>query len=91
MESAASGLVAGINAARLVSGQEPLTFPIETAHGAMAHYITHCVTKNFQPMNMTFGLLPGWPERIRDKAERYRKISNRALEALDAFIAEKEL
>ncbi len=91
VESAASGLVAGINAARLVSGQEPLTFPIETAHGAMAHYITHCVTKNFQPMNMTFGLLPGWPERIRDKAERYRKISNRALEALDAFIAEKEL
>lgn len=91
IESAASGLVAGINAARLVSGQEPLIFPIETAHGAMAHYITHCVTKNFQPMNMTFGLLPGWPERIRDKAERYRKISNRALEALDAFIAEKEL
>lgn len=91
VESAASGLVAGINAARLVSGQEPLTFPVETAHGAMAHYITHCVTKNFQPMNMTFGLLPGWPERIRDKAERYRKISNRALEALDAFIAEKDL
>ena len=91
VESAASGLVAGINAARLVSGQEPLTFPQETAHGAMAHYITHCVTKNFQPMNMTFGLLPSWPERIRDKAERYRRISNRALEMLDAFMVEKSI
>lgn len=91
VESAASGLVAGINAARLVSGQAPLVFPQETAHGALAHYITHCVTKNFQPMNMTFGLLPGWPERIRDKAERYRKISNRALERLDAFVNENNL
>ena len=91
VESAASGLVAGINAARLALGEAPVVFPQETAHGAMAHYITHCVTKNFQPMNMTFGLLPSWPERIRDKAERYRRISNRALEALEAFKTEKSI
>lgn len=91
VESAASGLVAGINAARLALGQEPLVFPSETAHGALANYITHCVTKNFQPMNMTFGLLPGWPERIRDKAERYRKISARALEQLEAFMQQKKI
>ncbi|MBQ5636237.1 MAG: methylenetetrahydrofolate--tRNA-(uracil(54)-C(5))-methyltransferase (FADH(2)-oxidizing) TrmFO, partial [Selenomonadales bacterium] len=58
VESAASGLMAGINAARLARGEEPLIFPEDTAHGALSHYITHAEGKNFQPMNVNFGLLP---------------------------------
>ncbi len=57
VESVASGLVAGINAAKLVLGEELVTFPQETAIGDMAHYITTTNQKNFQPMNANFGLL----------------------------------
>ena len=67
VESAASGLMAGINAARLARGEEPLIFPEDTAHGALSHYITHAEGKNFQPMNVTFGLLPPLGQKIRDK------------------------
>ena len=58
VESAASGLLAGINAARLVKGEEPVVFPPETAMGSMANYITTANPKNFQPMNANFGLFP---------------------------------
>ncbi len=79
IESAASGLVAGINAARLAKSEEPIIFPQTTAMGSMAHYITHTSGKHFQPMNVNFGIFPELPERIRDKKERYQAIADRAL------------
>lgn len=83
VESAASGLIAGINAARLAKGEEPVVFPRETAMGSMAYYITHAEGKHFQPMNANFGLFPELPERIRDKKLRYETLANRALESLE--------
>jgi len=85
VESASSGLMAGINAARLVTGGEPLAFPRETAHGSLAHYITTADPSHFQPMNITFGLFPAPVERIRDKKERYKQIAKKALDSLRKF------
>ncbi|HEX3030862.1 MAG TPA: methylenetetrahydrofolate--tRNA-(uracil(54)-C(5))-methyltransferase (FADH(2)-oxidizing) TrmFO [Bacillota bacterium] len=87
IESAASGLVAGLNAARQAAALEPLVFPPETALGAHAQYISTTDAKHFQPMNITFGLLPPLPERIRDKKLRNRTISERALASLEDFKA----
>lgn len=81
VESAASGLLAGINAARLAKELEPVTLPQETAMGSMAYYITHTEGKHFQPMNANYGLFPELPERIRDKKSRYEAIAQRALAA----------
>lgn len=86
VESAASGLVAGRNAARLAKGLAPITLPRETAMGSMAYYITHAEGKHFQPMNANFGLLPELPERIRDKRLRYEALAERALEAQTAYL-----
>lgn len=86
VESAASGLIAGINAARLVMGEEPVEFPHETAMGSMARYITTTNAKNFQPMNANFGLFPELPEKIRGKQERNEKHANRALETIQKFV-----
>ncbi|WP_430609491.1 FADH(2)-oxidizing methylenetetrahydrofolate--tRNA-(uracil(54)-C(5))-methyltransferase TrmFO [Enterococcus sp. DIV0876] len=88
VESAASGLIAGINAAKLANDQAPVVFPQETAIGSMAYYITHAEGKHFQPMNANFGLLPELPERIRDKKSRYEALANRALNALATAKAE---
>lgn len=85
VESAASGLMAGINAARLVRGEEPFIFPEDTAHGALCHYITHAEGKNFQPMNVNFGLLPPLGQKIRDKKAKNKMIAERALESLEKF------
>ncbi len=82
VESAASGLVAGINAAKMAKQEELIVFPQETAIGSMAYYITHASGKHFQPMNANFGLFPELPERIRDKKTRYETLANRALDAL---------
>ena len=74
VESAASGLVAGINAARLFKGEEAAIFPETTAIGSLAHYITHADSKHFQPMNVNFGIIKELEgPRIRDKKERYEK------------------
>ena len=86
VESASSGLVAGINAARLVMGKEPVVFPEATAHGALCHYITTADSKKFQPMNVNFGLMPKPAERIRDKKLKKQKIAEAALAALDDFL-----
>ncbi len=68
VESAASGLVAGINAARLFKGEEVAIFPETTAIGSLAHYITHADSKHFQPMNVNFGIIKELEgPRIRDK------------------------
>lgn len=82
VESAASGLVAGINAAMLLEGREPLVWPTQTAHGALAHYITGADARHFQPMNITFGLFPPLQEKIRDKKSRYAMYASRALDKL---------
>ncbi|KRN88778.1 methylenetetrahydrofolate--tRNA-(uracil(54)-C(5))-methyltransferase (FADH(2)-oxidizing) TrmFO [Ligilactobacillus ceti] len=89
VESTASGLYAGINAARMINGQEPLVFPKRTMMGAMAYYITHAAKDNFQPMNANFGIVPQLEQRIRNKRERNMAISERALAELKEFKAEK--
>lgn len=86
VESAASGLIAGINAARLALGEKPAEFPAETAMGSMAKYITTANSKNFQPMNANFGLFPELPVRIKAKADRYAAHANRALETIQNFV-----
>lgn len=85
IESAASGLMAGINAARLCQGLELVVYPEDTAHGAMCRYITNADTKHFQPMNVNFGLLPPIAEKIRDKKLKKQKLAERALDSLKAF------
>lgn len=85
IESAASGLVAGVNAAYLAKRENPVIFPEQTAHGSMCKYITSAVAKHFQPMNANFGLMPPLEERIRDKKLKKQKIAERALEFLAKF------
>ncbi|KHF39789.1 FADH(2)-oxidizing methylenetetrahydrofolate--tRNA-(uracil(54)-C(5))-methyltransferase TrmFO [Halalkalibacter okhensis] len=86
VESAAAGLVAGINAANYVQEKEMVVFPETTVIGSMANYITTANKKNFQPMNANFGLLPPLDERIRDKKERYEQLANRAIGAIQNFV-----
>lgn len=85
VESAASGLYAGINAALIAQGKEPVVFPEETMMGAMAHYITHASPKHFQPINANFGIIPRLEKRIREKRERNLALSQRALAVLEEF------
>lgn len=84
MESAASGLLAGINAARRLQGRETLILPETTMLGALSRYVSGYEGKDFQPMGANFGILPPLPERIRDKRERYAALSRRALRDLEA-------
>ncbi|EKF50956.1 methylenetetrahydrofolate--tRNA-(uracil(54)-C(5))-methyltransferase (FADH(2)-oxidizing) TrmFO [Lactococcus garvieae] len=87
VESAASGLVAGINAARLFKDEEEVIFPQTTAIGALPYYITHTDSKHFQPMNVTFGIVKELEgPRIRDKKERYSKVADRSLSDLTEII-----
>lgn len=85
VESASSGLVAGINAARICRGEKPVVFPAETAHGALCHYITATEGKHFQPMNVNFGIMPPLGEKIRDKKLKKQKLAERALQVLAGF------
>lgn len=87
VESAASGLLAGLNAARLANGQECVVFPKETMIGAMSHYITNTDSKHFQPMNANFGIIePLGGKKIRDKQLKNQMIADKALAALDEFV-----
>lgn len=83
VESASSGLLAGLNMARLLAGQEMLDFTRKTAIGALANYVADGTVKHFQPMNVNFGILEGLDERIKKKRERYEAISARALAHLE--------
>ncbi|MCR2805001.1 FADH(2)-oxidizing methylenetetrahydrofolate--tRNA-(uracil(54)-C(5))-methyltransferase TrmFO [Paenibacillus soyae] len=85
VESAASGLIAGLNAARLAGGLEPLVLPEQTALGSMAHYITTADFKHFQPMNANFGLFPPLESRIKNKKDKNEAIANRALDRIEQF------
>ena len=93
-ESIATGLLAGIYAASLTRGIEPMPAPRACALGSLVHYITHADQKNFQPANMTFDLLEPLEEelrkKVRDKKERHRLQCERALKAFDAWQAAAE-
>ena len=88
VESAASGLMAGLHAAREALGEAEVYFPAETAHGALANYISNPEVENFQPMNVNFGLIPPLGQRIRKKREKNALLAQRALEALDQLCRE---
>ena len=80
--NAASGLVAGINAARLLNGEALFEFPPETMLGALCHYVTHADPKDFQPMKANFGILPPLENSPRGKRDRFKLFSQRALAAM---------
>lgn len=80
MESASSGIIAGINAANHLLGKEPLILPDFTMTGALLNYICDETVDNFQPMGANFGILPPLSEKIRDKRERYSALANRSLD-----------
>ncbi len=84
MESAAAGIMAGMNAAKRILGEETVVLPPENMMGALARYISDGYVVNFQPMGASFGLLPPLPEKIRDKKERYGALAQRSLEILAA-------
>ncbi len=89
VESAASGLVAGINAVRRLRGESLLVFPPETALGALAAYITQADPQKFQPMNVAFGIFPPLDKPERDKKKRKLLMAERALASLAAFWSEQ--
>ena len=84
--NAATGLLAGLNAARWLQGQPPVTLPETTMLGALCHYVTHAEPKDFQPMKANFGLMPPLAQKIRNKRDRYQAYADRALDDLDAVI-----
>jgi methylenetetrahydrofolate--tRNA-(uracil-5-)-methyltransferase len=86
VESIATGLMAGIHGATLASGLEPVPPPRETAFGSLVHYVTHADAKNFQPANITFDLLPGLSEKIRDRQERHRRQCEVALREFELWL-----
>jgi methylenetetrahydrofolate--tRNA-(uracil-5-)-methyltransferase len=85
MESAASGIIAGINAARAALGQEPVVPPKETIIGALCDYVANCPIKDFQPMNSNFGILPEIDEKHPKKMRKELKIE-RARKAMKQFV-----
>jgi methylenetetrahydrofolate--tRNA-(uracil-5-)-methyltransferase len=95
VESAASGLIAGRNAAALVQGRQPSAPPRTTAIGALAYYVSHADPKHYQPSNITFGIIPpltrvpGGPRVPKKKAERNERISQRALADLQEWMASR--
>jgi methylenetetrahydrofolate--tRNA-(uracil-5-)-methyltransferase len=86
VESIATGLLAGMHAAALVSGAEMTPAPRASAFGSLAHYVTHANAKNFQPANITFDLLPPLERKIRDRKERHRMQCELALKEFDAWM-----
>ena len=89
VESIASGLLAGINAVRYMRNEGKIVFPVETMIGALTDYIS-TPNEKFQPMNANFGILPKLPEKIRDKQERYKKLSDRAISIMKGKIPNQE-
>jgi methylenetetrahydrofolate--tRNA-(uracil-5-)-methyltransferase len=91
VEAAASGGLAGINAARLLAGRDPVTPPPTTAHGALLHYITSCEPKYFQPINSNFGLYPPLDMPVRDKQKKRQLIQERATTHFNAWMTQSGL
>ncbi len=91
MESAASGIMAGLNMARRLKGEETLILPETTMIGALSRYISDSTVTNFQPMGANFGVLPPIEPKIRDKKERYKALAERGLADFEKYInGEKE-
>ncbi|MCR1960144.1 methylenetetrahydrofolate--tRNA-(uracil(54)-C(5))-methyltransferase (FADH(2)-oxidizing) TrmFO [Thomasclavelia cocleata] len=90
VESAQSGMVAGINMARMLEGKEMLVFPNETVMGSLANYVINASKENFQPMKANFGILPDFSIRIKKK-ERKAAYATRALDTMKKFVNENEL
>ncbi len=86
IESAASGIMAGLNMARRLSGRDCLVLPETTMIGALSRYISDPTAESFQPMGCNMGILPELPERIRDKQLRYQTIAERGLDDLDKYL-----
>ncbi|MBQ2687637.1 MAG: methylenetetrahydrofolate--tRNA-(uracil(54)-C(5))-methyltransferase (FADH(2)-oxidizing) TrmFO [Clostridia bacterium] len=91
MESASSGIIAGINAANKILGKESVILPNECEIGALLSYITDETVEKFQPMGANFGILPELLNRPRDKKLRAQMYASRALEALKQFITESDV
>jgi methylenetetrahydrofolate--tRNA-(uracil-5-)-methyltransferase len=87
-ESAATGMLAGINAARVARGAVTLTLPVGTMLGALCNYISHADAAGYQPTNAAFGLLPPPTDPVRKRRDRRIARSDRALELLDGWISE---
>jgi methylenetetrahydrofolate--tRNA-(uracil-5-)-methyltransferase len=86
VESIATGLMAGIHAAALHRDEQPIAPPRVTAFGSLTNYIAHAETKSFQPANITFDLLPPWPDKIRDKKLRHQKQCELALQEFESWL-----
>lgn len=86
IESASSGMTAGINAALRMLGQPPLEFTPDTATGALSSYISNASVQNFQPMNVNFGIFAPLPGKYRDKKKKYADYAERALKTIEGFI-----
>src|SRR5579863_3787888 len=86
VESIATGLLAGLHAAALATGTEPIPPPRATAFGSLTHYITHADAKKFQPANITFDLLPALDRKVRDRQERHRAQCQLALREFDGWL-----
>ena len=91
VESMATGLLAGLNAAALARGHQPAPPPRATALGSLVYYITQADARNFQPANITFDLLPALDERIRDRKERHRRQCELALREFDEWLRRESL
>ena len=85
MESAASGIMAGLNIVRRIEGKPPIILPRETMIGALSRYISDETVENFQPMGANMGILPDIGVRIKDKQQRYQAVADRALDAFEAY------
>jgi len=87
MESASSGIMAGINAVRRLNSQDTLILPVTTMIGALSHYVEIGSEANFQPMGANFGVMPPIEPHIRDKKERYAAFSECSLLSLDQILS----
>ena len=85
VESIATGMLAGLNAASLAAGSEPVPPPRASAFGSLIHYVTQADPKNFQPANITFDLLPALEVRVRDRKERHRQQCQAALNSFQSW------
>jgi methylenetetrahydrofolate--tRNA-(uracil-5-)-methyltransferase len=89
MGNIATGLLAGVNVARLLRGEPPFVLPVETMLGSLCHYVTHADLKDFQPMKANFGILPPLPEGIKGKRARAALHVERSLAALKTTLHEQ--
>ena len=91
VESIATGMLAGVNAAALIASEKPVPPPRATALGSLVHYITHADPKKFQPANITFDLLPPLEKKIRDRQQRHRMQCELALDELESWLESSEV